>query len=60
MKIASIQLDIVWEDKKKNFEQARAFVKRAKEDECDLIVFPEMFSSGFSMNFEVIAEPTNT
>ncbi len=60
MKIASIQLDIVWEDKRQNFEQASVFVKRAKKDECDLVVFPEMFTSGFSMNLEVVAEPTNT
>ena len=60
MKIASIQLNICWEDKKKNCERASNFVKRAKQDGCDLVVLPEMFSSGFSMNTNLIAEPANS
>lgn len=60
MKIASIQFDICWEDKKRNFDRASVLVKRAKQDDCDCVVFPEMFNSGFSMNSERIAEPANT
>ena len=60
MKIASIQFNICWEDKKSNFERASALIKRAKQDDCDCVVFPEMFNSGFSMNTKLIAEPANT
>lgn len=60
MKIASIQFNICWEDKKKNFERASRLIERAKQDDCDCVVFPEMFNSGFSMNLDVIAEPENT
>jgi len=57
MKIASIQLNICWENKSANFERARLFVKKAKKDHCDLIIFPEMFNTGFSMNSNITTEP---
>ncbi len=60
MKIASIQLNIVWEDKQRNFERVNEFAIQAKKDGCELIVFPEMFSSGFSMNADSIAEDAGT
>jgi len=60
MKVASIQLNIVWEDKQANFERAASFIERAKRDNCDLVVLPEMFNTGFSMNADSISEPVNT
>lgn len=59
MRVASIQLDIAWEDKEKNLERAERFVGSAKDDNCDVVVFPEMFNVGFSMNVASIAEPRN-
>ena len=56
MKIASIQLDICWQDKQKNLLSAERFIKQAKDDACDLVVFPEMFNTGFSMDTVKIAE----
>ena len=56
MKIALIQLDTVWESKETNFERAEAFVQRAAGEKCDVIVFPELFSTGFSMNIASVAE----
>lgn len=56
MKIALIQLNTVWEAKRVNLERAELFTGRAAAEGCDLIVFPEMFSSGFSMNVPAIAE----
>ncbi len=56
MKIASIQLNIVWENQAENLKQAEKFIEKAKFDACDLVVFPEMFNSGFSMNTQVVAE----
>ena len=57
MKIASIQLNIVWENPLENLKRAEKFIEKAKFEDCDLVVFPEMFNSGFSMNADVIAEP---
>lgn len=59
MKIASIQLDIVWEDKQANLSKAERLIQQAKKDDCDLVVLPEMFNTGFSMNASSIAESVN-
>lgn len=55
MKVALIQTDIVWEDASQNrinFEQKI----NAIDSDIDLIVLPEMFSTGFSMRPEAFAE----
>ena len=62
MKIAACQWDIVWEDRESNY----AIVDRLTEDvaDSDLIILPEMFATGFSMNVDAVAEddsqPTET
>ncbi len=55
MKIAIIQSDIVWENpsvNRVNFEEKINSI----QDTVDLIVLPEMFSTGFTMNPSVVAE----
>ena len=55
MKIALIQIPLVWEDPKSN----RASIEQkinAIESETDLIVLPEMFTTGFTMQPERVAE----
>jgi predicted amidohydrolase len=55
LKIALIQSDLVWE----NPEQNRIhFTKKIVQisESVDLIVLPEMFTSGFTMNAEKVAE----
>lgn len=49
-------MDIAWESKKANYTKADNFFKKAARESCDLIVFPEMFSTGFSMNISAVAE----
>lgn len=56
MQVAAIQYDIIWEDPAKNIELLNPLLASAKEQGADLIVLPEMFSCGFSMNSEKIAE----
>jgi predicted amidohydrolase len=56
MKIALSQLDITWEAKKANHSRAEQFVQMASHNRCDIIVFPEMFNTGFSMSVASIAE----
>ncbi len=56
MKVAIIQLEIIWKDKTKNLARAKDFIKKASSQKCDLIIFPEMFNTGFSMDANEIAE----
>ena len=56
MKVALVQFDIVWESKKENYQKAKIFARRAAEEACDIVVFPEMFNTGFSRNIPVIVE----
>jgi len=55
MKVALIQSAIVWE----NPEANRAYFSRKIDsiaEEIDLVVLPEMFTTGFSMNPQAVAE----
>jgi omega-amidase len=57
--IHGCQFDIAWENKVENFERVRQLVARHKISPGSLLVLPEMFATGFSMNAESIAEPVN-
>ena len=50
MIIGIAQMDIAWEDSNKNIKKVEDFVKRASENKVDLILFPEMALTGFTMN----------
>lgn len=52
MRIGLAQMDIVWEDVTANKEKSRIFLEKAKEEGADLLIFPEMTLTGFSMNVE--------
>lgn len=56
MKIALVQLNIEWEMKKVNYRNAEKYAEKASQEGCDIVVFPEMFTTGFSMNASSIAE----
>ena len=58
LKVAIIQSDLIWENPAEN---RRDFSKKIKEinQEVDLILLPEMFTSGFTMTPEQVAEPMN-
>lgn len=58
LKIALLQVDLSWENAEEN---RRKFSERIDNlsEEVDLIVLPEMFSTGFSMNAKDLAEPPN-
>ena len=57
MKIAALQTEIAWEDPEENFRRLAPRLSAARGSGAGLIVLPEMFSTGFSMNTEAIAEP---
>ena len=55
LNITLIQTALFWEDKKKNIDHFENLI-RGIEEETDLIMLPEMFNTGFSMNPERLAE----
>src|SRR5262245_21276912 len=57
MKILGLQFDIAWEDKTANFATVRRLLAAAAPEKGSLVILPEMFATGFSMNANVIAEP---
>src|SRR5687768_6337667 len=56
MQALAVQLDIAWEDKPANFAKGRRLLDAAKPQPGSLIVLPEMFSTGFSMNVAGVRE----
>jgi predicted amidohydrolase len=58
LKIVLIQSDLVWENPEENRKQFAEKIKQIKQS-VDVIVLPEMFSSGFTMNPNQVAETMN-
>ena len=56
MRAHLVQLDIRWEDGPSNYETVRTLVSGADPREGDLIVLPEMFDTGFSLNTDRTAD----
>ena len=57
--VAAIQMDLAWEDRAENFRRASRWASLAAEGGAQLVVLPEMFATGFSMNPGVVAEPVD-
>lgn len=57
LKVSFIQSDLVWEDPKANRKKLGTLISK-EIGKTDLIVLPEMFSTGFSMNAKKLAEPS--
>lgn len=55
--ITLVQANQIWEDKNANLAHYESLLKNAN---TDLILLPEMFSTGFSMNAEALAEEMET
>jgi predicted amidohydrolase len=50
MKAYGVQLDIAWEDKPKNHARVKKLLAEARPQRGSLVVLPEMFDTGFTMN----------
>ena len=57
MNVYAFQTDITWEDKVANYENIHTLGERFKPQPGGLIVLPEMFATGFSMQTAVTKEP---
>ena len=57
LKVALIQTKQFWEDKRANFSYfENSFLKSLKGEDVDLVLLPEMFNTGFTMNTQSMAE----
>ena len=58
MTVLGIQTDITWEDRFANFSQIDAMMGEERPiPQGSLLVFPELSTSGFTMNVAAVAEP---
>ncbi len=55
MKVSIIQPDIAWEDKSGNFAKIEKTLDHIKGS--DIVILPEMFNTGFTMNTARMGEP---
>ncbi len=56
MRFAAVQHDIVWEDREANFARLVPMIDSAVRDGARFVALPEMFSTGFSMATDRVAE----
>ena len=56
--ITLIQPNLQWEDKKANLDMLSKKIESI-EEKTEVIILPEMFSTGFSMKPELLAENMN-
>ena len=59
MRVAALQHDIVWEDRDANFARLAPMIEAAARAGARLVVLTEMFSTGFVMDGERVAEPVD-
>ncbi|MCA9560409.1 MAG: hypothetical protein KC583_17790 [Myxococcales bacterium] len=60
LSVAGVQPDIAWEQPETNLTRADDAVARAAADGARLVVLPEMFATGFSMNAQAMASHADT
>lgn len=57
MKIALVSLHQVWQQKDSNMELCRKYIRLASEKVADLVIFPEMTLTGFTMDIGLAEDP---
>lgn len=58
LRVSLLQIDIRWEDKLYNLDKAQKYIS-GLAGKTDLVVLPEMFTTGFTMNSRSLAEPND-
>ena len=56
LRITTVQADLVWENKIENLLKFDELLRGIKRGDTDVIVLPEMFTTGFSMKPAEFAE----
>jgi len=57
LKIALVQTTLAWHDREANYAHFEVLLDQAGD--ADLVILPEMFTTGFSMESQRLAEPEN-
>lgn len=57
LRVGALQSDIAWENPPANFAKLQRWIETAEAAGVQLLVLPEMFACGFSMNTHHIQEP---
>lgn len=58
LRISLVQIALFWEDASANLQYLEDLIARElSQGKTDLIILPEMFTTGFSMNASALAEP---
>lgn len=52
MHIALVSLDQHWLDKEANFSRCSQLARLSSENNCELVIFPEMTLTGYSLNIQ--------
>jgi predicted amidohydrolase len=60
MKTFLVQPDTVWEDRPANFGKVKSLLEKQSIPSGSLIILPEMFATGFSMNLGVTIEAASS
>ncbi len=55
LKVAAIQANLIWENSQENLNSFESKIQQLEQD-IDLVVLPEMFSTGFTMKPDSVAE----
>ena len=58
LKVCQVQADLQWEDIDSNLQLLDGMLEKAESD-TDLVILPETFSTGFTMQSEQLAEEEN-
>jgi len=53
MQVHIVQLNIAWENKAANYKQVQKLLESARVETGDLIVLPELFDVGFTLNTDI-------
>ncbi len=56
LRIAGLQPNLTWENPNENFQHLELLLNSYLEEAVDMIILPEMFSTGFSMDADHFAE----
>ena len=59
LKVTIVQTILHWENPEKNLQLFSELLKKIRKNSTNLIVLPEMLSTGFSMNAKSLAEEMN-
>ncbi|MCW7471408.1 nitrilase-related carbon-nitrogen hydrolase [Leptospira kanakyensis] len=56
MKIGLVSLNQAWLNKEKNLDECFRYIRLASEENCSLIIFPEMTLSSYSLDVQLFVE----